>query len=94
VYASYPGIGISRESNFSSTKSQELCKKLLTKSHGLLFRRIKKPRTSQVLLLVLPMPPNVAFLKRCCLEKEDVEVMQLIIHFVMLCSEILFFYNS
>ncbi len=24
------------------------------------------------------MPPNVAFLKRCCLKKEDVEVMQLI----------------
>jgi hypothetical protein len=26
----------------------------------------------------LLMPSNVAFLKRCCLKKEDVEVMQLI----------------
>ncbi len=40
------GIGISRESHFSLTKSPELCKKLITKSRGLLFRLIIKPMTS------------------------------------------------
>ena len=40
------GIGIWRETNFSLTKSPDLCKKLITMSRGLCFRLIIKPRTS------------------------------------------------
>ena len=40
------GVGIWRETNFNLTKSPELYKKLITKSRGLCFRLIIKPRTS------------------------------------------------